>query len=91
MAVLYTIRFVKYVLSKYGCCHKIKCDNSLSEIEFKGHQSFLTVFHTVKTYKAKLQFFREFSSKFQFFLLNKDIFVRKLKSIYRTWADFDVL
>ena len=31
---------------------KIKCDNSFSEIEFKGHQSFLTVFHTVKIYKA---------------------------------------
>jgi hypothetical protein len=46
---------------------KIKCGNSFSEIEVKGHQAVLTVFHTVKTKKAKLQYFLSFFSKFQFF------------------------
>jgi hypothetical protein len=45
---------------------KIKCGNSFSEIEVKGHQAVLTVFHTVKTKKAKLQYFLSFFSKFQF-------------------------
>ena len=67
---------------------KIKCGNSFSEIEVKGHQAVLTVFHTVKTKKAKLQYFLSFFSKFRFFLLNNDIFVRKLKSNYRMSTDF---
>jgi hypothetical protein len=63
---------------------KIKCGNSFSENEVKVHQPVLTVFHIVKTKKSKIAFF----SKFQFLLLNNDIFVRKLKSIYRTSTDF---
>jgi hypothetical protein len=70
---------------------KIKCGNNFSEIEAKGHQPVLTVFHIVKTKKAKLQYFLSFFSKFQFFLLNNDIFVRKLKSNYRMSTDFYVL
>jgi hypothetical protein len=70
---------------------KIKCGNSFSEIEVKGHQAVLTVFHTVKTKKAKLQYFLSFFSKFQFFPLNNDIFVRKLKCNYRMSTDFYVL
>jgi hypothetical protein len=55
---------------------KIKCGNSFSENEVKGHQPVLTVFHIVKTKKAKLQSFRDgFFSKFHFLLLNNDIFV----------------
>ena len=55
---------------------KIKCGNSFSENEVKGHQPVLTVFHIVKTKKAKLQSFRDvFFSKFQFLMLNNDIFV----------------
>ena len=70
---------------------KIKCGNSFSENEVKGHQPVLTVFYMVKTKKAKLQSFLDFPLKFQFLLLNNDIFVRKLKSIYRTSTDFYVL
>jgi hypothetical protein len=70
---------------------KIKCGNSSSENEVKGHQPVLTVIYIVKTKKAKLQSFLDFSLKFQFLLLNNDIFARKLKSIYRTSTDFYVL
>ena len=53
---------------------KIKCGNSFSENEVKGHHPVLTVFHIEKTKKAKLQSFLDFfSSKFQFLLLNNDI------------------
>ena len=61
---------------------------SFSENEVNGHQSVLTVFYIVKTKRATLQSFLDFSLKFQFLLLNNDIFVRKLKSIYRTSTDF---
>ena len=37
-----------HVLSLYGCRLKIKCGNSFSEIEVKGHQPVLAVFHTIK-------------------------------------------
>jgi hypothetical protein len=39
---------------------KIKCGNSFSENEVKGHRPVLTVFHIVKTRKAKLQSFLDF-------------------------------
>jgi hypothetical protein len=46
---------------------KIKCGNSFSENEVKGHHSVLTVFHIVKRKKAKLQFFLDlFSLNFNF-------------------------
>jgi hypothetical protein len=70
---------------------KIKCGNHFSEIEVKGHQPVLTVFYIVKTKKAELQSFLDFFSEFQFLLLNNDIFVRKLKSIYRTSIDIYAL
>jgi hypothetical protein len=67
---------------------KIKCGNNFSEIEVKGHQPVLTVSHRKnKESKIAVSFF----SKFQFFLLNNDIFVRKLKSNYRMSTDFYVL
>jgi hypothetical protein len=39
---------------------KIKCGNSFSENEVKGHHPVLTVFHIEKTKKAKLQSFLDF-------------------------------
>ena len=45
---------------------KIKCGNSFSENEVKGHQPVLTVFYIVKTKKAKLQFFLDFPLNFNF-------------------------
>ena len=39
---------------------KINCGNSFSDIEVKGHQQVLTVFHIVKTKKAKIAVFSRF-------------------------------
>jgi hypothetical protein len=58
---------------------KIKCGNSFSENEVKGHQPVLTVFYILKTKKANLQSFLDFSVKFQFLLLNIDIYFLKTK------------